>query len=866
MGGTHKMSTIRKAATLLLALLVLGILAPAVNATGDSVIQLGEVYVNPLYADVITEEDLSSCTPPLLSAGEDAEYVTSADEAGCVLREQLKARQATATVYIQTSSLDDAYINSLVHEISSIAMEHTGDPVEGDYIYWQFGGWSIDSIPYETSNGVYYLTVPFSVTYYTTAAQEAEMDAAVENLLAQLNLYNEPDYIKVKGIYDYICQNITYDYNSTGALKHTAYAALINRTAVCQGYAALFYRLALELDVDNRLIAGTGNGGAHGWNIVKLNNVYYNLDSTWDAGLSTYSYFLKCPQNFVDHTRYEEYDTAAFHAQYPISAQDHCIHSYSSSITSAPTCTAKGTRTYTCGKCGDSYQKTIAALGHTKVTISGQAATCTIAGSTDGVKCTTCGEVLTAQEEIPATGHDWVVTSSVEATCQSVQSATYVCTYCGSTKTETEDVTWSSWSTAYPADTGAVIQEKTQYRYRDYNGSWTTAESGTIDYVASWPSGFHTGNNYYTQYNNTPKTASETSTQRVLVNSNDLIGYVYYHWCRGYTNGPINRRISDICDGDYVYFHAFFSTSGAGGYDASGAYGEGALYYYNTDCCKDSYWYHQIPVYRQSYTIQQRESTTEGWTNWSEWSDTAYTATESRQVETRTLYRYATGGLGDHKWSSGTVIKESTETATGLRSYTCILCGETKTEVIPKKLTEVPFTDVPGSSYYTDAVLWAVNNEITAGYGDSTTFAPDLDCTRGQIVTFLWRAAGKPDPISSNNPFMDVKKSDFYYKAVLWAVEQGITDGYGSSTTFAPNLGCTRGQVATFLHRYFGTPAPTSGNNPFKDVKSHLFYYDAVLWAVEEGITTGYGDSTTFAPDTTCNRAQIVTFLYRALA
>ena len=173
-----------------------------------------------------------------------------------------------------------------------------------------------------------------------------------------------------------------------------------------------------------------------------------------------------------------------------------------------------------------------------------------------------------------------------------------------------------------------------------------------------------------------------------------------------------------------------------------------------------------------------------------------------------------------------------------------------------------PFVDVEAGAFYEKPVLWAVNAGVTTGLSP-TLFGPNEPCTRGQIVTFLWRAAGEPEPGSSANPFADVNPTDFYYKAVLWAVEQGITNGL-SATSFGPNEPCTRGQVATFLWRYAGEPAPTSGN-PFSDVAATDFCYKAVLWAVENGVTTGVGGGR-FAPVDTCTRGQIVTFLYRAIA
>ncbi len=175
-----------------------------------------------------------------------------------------------------------------------------------------------------------------------------------------------------------------------------------------------------------------------------------------------------------------------------------------------------------------------------------------------------------------------------------------------------------------------------------------------------------------------------------------------------------------------------------------------------------------------------------------------------------------------------------------------------------------PFTDVHESDYFYDAVLWAANAnpQVTAGTSP-TTFSPNATCTRAQVVTFLWRAKGCPEPQSSNNPFTDVASSEYYYKAVLWAVENEITAGT-TATTFSPNAGCTRAQVVTFLWRAEGKPQPQSSNNPFTDVASSEYYYNAVLWAVEKNITKGTSD-TTFSPDDTCTRGQIVTFLYRDL-
>ena len=169
------------------------------------------------------------------------------------------------------------------------------------------------------------------------------------------------------------------------------------------------------------------------------------------------------------------------------------------------------------------------------------------------------------------------------------------------------------------------------------------------------------------------------------------------------------------------------------------------------------------------------------------------------------------------------------------------------------------FVDVPAGSYYEDAVDWAVENGITQGT-DDTHFSPDGICTRAQAVTFLWRAAGSPEPETRAMPFADVPVGSYYYDAVLWAVENGITKGT-SDTTFSPNMTCTRAQIVAFLWRSEKSPAAGTAN-PFADVKSTAYYADAVLWAVKENITKGT-TSTTFSPDADCTRAQIVTFLWR---
>ena len=172
----------------------------------------------------------------------------------------------------------------------------------------------------------------------------------------------------------------------------------------------------------------------------------------------------------------------------------------------------------------------------------------------------------------------------------------------------------------------------------------------------------------------------------------------------------------------------------------------------------------------------------------------------------------------------------------------------------------VKFTDVSKDDWFYEPVMWAVSNNITAGVSENK-FAPNQTCTRAQAVMFLWNQAGKP-VVSRKNSFKDVKSSDWYYNAVQWAVSEGITNGT-SKTTFSPSKTCNRAEIVTFLWNQAGKPS-VSASNPFKDVKSSDWYYKAVQWAVKKGVTSGTS-KTTFSPTKACTRAQIVTFMYHNL-
>ena len=214
---------------------------------------------------------------------------------------------------------------------------------------------------------------------------------------------------------------------------------------------------------------------------------------------------------------------------------------------------------------------------------------------------------------------------------------------------------------------------------------------------------------------------------------------------------------------------------------------------------------------------------------------------------------------GHELFSVSQFVEKPTATKPGLGMGTCKKCGLIGVE----KALDPIFSDVVADDYYSEPLDYCHGKGWVNG-ATADTFEPWGSCLRSQVVTFLWRAAGCPDPSILVNPFVDVAQQDYYYKAVLWALENGITTGTDSAH-FSPNQVCTRSQVVTFLWRSFGQPQTEGLENPFTDVKSGDWYAQSVLWALDNGITAGTA-ANRFSPHEVCNRAQIVTFLYRAYA
>ena len=425
----------RLAALLLAAVLIIGLFPVGASAEEQEPLTFETTYINPIYADIVSEEDIPPVVTPKVQTYETVHYVTTAEDAGVVLREQMKARIEAPVVHIFANiSATQEEFDALCKDLYEVAITHTQEPNEGDYILWHLSGYEATGKLYAAEGG-YNIDITYSMVYHSNAEQEAAVDAAVEELLAQLNLSGRSDYEKVKAVYDYICKNVRYDKTSSGTLKHTAYAALIKKTAVCQGYASLLYRLLLELGVDTRVIAGSTSNGDHGWNIVELDTLYYNADSTWDEGNTSYSWFLKSPDNFPDHNRFAEYTTAAFTSAYPMASADYVPHphSYSTAVT-APTCTEQGYTTYTCS-CGDTYVGDyVDATGHSFGSWYETKAPTETATGLERRDCANCDHYETREvDKLPHThNHTAVVTPP---TCTQQGYTTYTCD-CGDTYTD----------------------------------------------------------------------------------------------------------------------------------------------------------------------------------------------------------------------------------------------------------------------------------------------------------------------------------------------------------------------------------------------------------------------------------------------
>ena len=499
-------------------------------------------------------------------------------------------------------------------------------------------------------------------------------------------------------------------------------------------------------------------------------------------------------------------------------------HVYSYSVSKAPTTSDTGALTGTCSRCNSTTAITLPKLNTTDYTYSVvKAASCTATGTGRYVwKTTTYGKF---QFDVTLSKANHRYKSTVTApTCTAQGYTTHTCSVCG-----------DSYKDTYTAALG--------HDYVDHE-----AKAATCTEIG-WEAYQTCRRCDYTTYKEIP---SKGHTLAAPVRENEIaptctVGgsydeVVYCSVCKKELSREAKKL--DALGHDFIDHEAKAATCTEVGWEA-----------YQT-CSRCNY-----TTYKEISALGH---------DWGEpvyeWADDYSAITATRVCKRDPDHAETENGV-----VTSAVTKEATYDAEGEITYTAAFANpafEPQTAVVSLPRlerptptpAENPFTDIRESAYYHDPVLWAVANNVTNGTSAST-FSPEEGCTRAQVVTFLWRAAGKPDPASSESPFSDVKEGAYYYNAVLWAVENGITNGT-SDKTFSPDETCTRAQIVTFLWRYEGQPAPTGTSNPFADVKPSAYFGSAVLWAVEKGITNGTS-ATTFDPEDTCTRAQVVTFLYR---
>lgn len=495
-----------------------------------------------------------------------------------------------------------------------------------------------------------------------------------------------------------------------------------------------------------------------------------------------------------------------------------CAHTEFDAVTVEPTCTEDGYTEHTCVSCGWSYRDSYTkALGHSYTAVV-TAPTCTEGGYTT-YTCATCNHSYVS-DMTKALGHtwgEWTVTTQPD--CDNAGQKERACSACGEKQTDVV------LPTGHTYESQVVAPTCTKDGYTKY-----TCTCCNNSYIADMvPATGHTFGDW-----------TVTKAATCMENGEET---------RICACGEMETHQTDKADHAYIAM-VTEPTCTVGGYTT-----------YTCEVCQHSY------VSDMTYANGHA---------YGDWSILrAPTCTEKGQ-ETRTC---ATCGFTDtrvvealgHQYTAAVVAPTCTED--GYTRHTCV-CGDFyDTDTVPatghswKGLNCVncdavrgnPFTDVARDAYYLDAVMWAADQGITNGTS-ATTFSPNAALTRAQAVTMLWRAAGSPEPETAENPFEDVHEDAYYYKAVLWAVENGITTGI-SEAHFSPDSATTRAQVVTFLWRYAGTPEAQI-ENPFGDVAGDEWYTNAVLWAVESGITDGMGDAS-FGTALSCNRAHMVTFLYR---
>jgi len=552
----------------------------------------------------------------------------------------------------------------------------------------------------------------------------------------------------------------------------------------------------------------------------------------------------------------------------------------------AATCSTAGSydSVVYCSVCGEELSRETvvgAKLPHTEEIIPGKEATCTETGLTEGKKCSVCGEVLTTQEEIPALGHAEVIDEAVAPTCtETGLTEGKHCSVCGEVLVAQEVVdalghNYESVVTAPTCTEGGY----TTYTCTVCGDSYVADETEALGHTEETIPG---------------KEATCTETGLTEGKKCSVCGEVLVAQeeipALGHTEvidaavdptctetGLTEGKHCSVCGEVLVAQEVVDALGHTEVIDAAVA----------PTCTETGLTEGKHCSVCGEVLVAQEVVAALGHTEVID-EAVAPTCTETGLTEGKhcsvcgevLVAQEVVAALGHTEVVDEAVAPTCTETGLTEGKH-CSVCDEV---LVAQKIVDAlghewdgnactrcdatrgnRFVDVPEDSYFYDAVQWGLENGITSGV-DDTHFAPNDNCVRAQVVTLLWRAKGCPEPAKNGvNPFVDVKESDYFYKAVLWALQNGITVGL-DGTHFGPYAECDRAQVVTFLYRAMGAPEITTAEVSFSDVTDPgAFYYKAVHWAYAEGITSGLGDGS-FGVDVICNRAHMITFLYRTLA
>ena len=596
-------------------------------------------------------------------------------------------------------------------------------------------------------------------------------------------------------------------------------------------------------------------------------------------------------------------------------------HSYTDTVVAA-TCTEQGYTLHECA-CGESYKDTYTdALGHDTELKNTKSATCTVDGYTGDEICKVCGKTVKSGEAIKAIGHKWddgKVTKEPTETSEGTKQ--YTCTVCEETKDEIipieihihtyrdtmveptcteqgytlhECTCGESYKDTYTDaighkwDDGEVIKEATEtttgtkrftcsvcketedriipvidheHSFKDTVVVPTCTDSGyTLHECAcgeSYKDTYTDALGHDTELKNT-KSATCTAdgytgdeickTCGKTTKTGEVIKATDHKW----NNGEVIKEATETTEGIKQYTCTVCNETKDEAIPVTTHKHSFKDTVVKPNCIDSGYTLHECACgesYKDTYTDAPGHDTEPKNAKAATCTVDGYTGDEICKTCGKTV-------------KSGEVIKAAGHSYANGK---CSVCGAADPDYKEPTPTPAdnPFKDVKESDWFYNSVLWAVENGVTGGTSP-TTFSPNNPCTRAQVVTFLWAANGKPEPTSMNNPFTDVSDNAWYCKAVMWAVENGITGGT-SATTFSPDAYCTRAQVATFLYAAEGKPAVQNTINEFVDVPDNAWYLNPVLWAKENDITGGIGGGK-FGPDQTCTRAQIATFLYKAMS